>query len=76
MKNSGGEWPYAWTDDAKVTYTNWADDMPDSTGGCACMANMNVNSRWMNVDCSERRNFVCKLGKSFIVLLFVLVPGN
>ena len=69
MKYSGGEW--TWTDDTKVTYTNWADDMPDSTGSCACMANMKVNHRWKNVICTGAYNFVCKLGKSFIVYLFI-----
>ena len=57
---------YAWTDNARTTYTNWFNGQPDDAArrGSCVKASMNQGYRgflsWADDDCSTLNAFVCK----------------
>ena len=64
-----GDGMYQWVDGTVLNYTNWVQNMTNTTtNGCVVI---NLNGSWTNTDCDTERNvFICKLDFSNNI------PGN
>ena len=55
---------WKWTDGTKMTYKRWRKDEPNNLNGrehCLIVGIGDVGANWLDVTCTGKRNFVCKM---------------